>query len=234
MGRDFPGRLLELFLKDGQSVPQVSEFGAKGGDLVFQASEALGFQSSGGRFACGGGTERRGLRRGFVNIAGEKMDEAGFLGAWLAREDFDERGLALHEEIESGVYSVEIVELVEALGASAELAGGLRAAEKEDAEEGYFVAVEIEDVLEAVLELGYATVGGGGTGETLVVQRVENLANGGFIEIHDRVAIRFLVAGVDDGVEGQRVILGSGDLFFEERAEDTRFRGSEMECHGDR
>ena len=100
-----------------------------------------------------------------MDVSGEQVDEASFLGAGLAREDFDERGLALHEEIESGVDGVEIVELVETVGAGAELAGGLWAAEKEDTKKGDFVAVEVEGFLEAVLEFGDAAVGCGGAGE---------------------------------------------------------------------
>ncbi len=76
-----------------------------------------------------------------MDVAGEKVDVAGFLGAGLARKHFDEWRLALHEEIEGGVDGSEIVELVEAVGAGAQLAGGLRAAEKEDAEDGDFVAI---------------------------------------------------------------------------------------------
>ena len=102
------------------------------------------------------------------NVTGEEMGVAGFLGAGLAGEDFDERGFALHEEVQSGLDTVEIFEVVEALGAGAEFAGGLRAAEEEDAEDGDFVTVEVEDFLEAVFVLGDAAVAAGGPGQYLI------------------------------------------------------------------
>ena len=44
-----------------------------------------------------------------------------------------------------------------------------------------------------------------------------------FVQVHDRVAIGFLVAGVDQGVEGKRIIIGSGDFFFQQRPEYPGF-----------
>jgi hypothetical protein len=55
----------------------------------------------------------------------------------------------------------------------------------------------------------------------LFVQRVERLADGVFVEIHGRLAIRFLVAGIDESVQGEWVVFGSGDLFFDEGAQDA-------------
>ncbi len=161
------------------------------------------------------------------------MGVASLLCAWLAREDFDEGGLAVHEQVESGVHGGEIVELIKAIGAGAEFAGSLRAAEKEHAEQGDFVAVEIEDFGEAVFELGYAAVGGGGACEALLAQRMERAANGVFVEIHHWIAIRFLVGGVQDGVQRKRVILGRGDLFFNKRAQDAGFDWGQGEVHGE-
>jgi len=37
----------------------------------------------------------------------------------------------------------------------------------------------------------------------LAVEGMKGLADGGFVESHDRFAIRFLVAGVDEGVQGK-------------------------------
>jgi hypothetical protein len=162
------------------------------------------------------------------------MSVAGFLGARLAWEDSDERRIALHQQVERGVDGAEIVKLVEALAAGAEFAGSLRAAEDQDAEEGDFVAMEVESFLEAMLELGDAAVSGGGTGQAELVERVESAADGIFVEIGDGFAIGFLVAGVEESVEGERVIFGSGNFFFEEGAEDAGLGGAEMNVHGDR
>jgi len=160
---------LELFLKKGELLLQVGELGAKCGDFVFKARESLRVRRAARRFGGGGGILRCARRRGFTNVAGEKVDEAGFLGAGLAGENFDEWRLAPHEEIEGRVDGGKIVELVEALGTSAKLAGGLRAAEKQDAQESDFVAMEIEDVLKAVLKLGDAAVRCGGARQAMLV-----------------------------------------------------------------
>ena len=161
------------------------------------------------------------------------MRVAGFFGARLAREDFDERRLTIHQEVERGVDGVQVVELVEAIGARAEFAGSLRTAEEEDAEQGDFVAVEIEDVCEAMFELGDAAVGGGGAGEALLLERMESAADGVFVELHDRIAIGFLVGGVQEGVQRERVVVGSGDFFFDEGAEDAGFDGVRGKVHGE-
>jgi len=52
---------------------------------------------------------------------------------------------------------------------------------------------------------------------------MERAADGVFIEIHHWIAIRFLVGGVQDSVQRKRVILGRGDFFFDERAQDAGF-----------
>ena len=58
--------------------------------------------------------------------------------------------------------------MVHAFGAAAEFAGSLGSAEKEDADDGDFAAVEVEDFLQAVFKLGDAAVGAAGwAGEAL-------------------------------------------------------------------
>src|SRR5690349_9017489 len=114
--------------------------------------------------------------------------------------------------LQAGLHGAQIVEGVHALGARAEFAGSLRAAEQQDAKNGDLVAIEIESFLEAVFVFGDAAVRGtDGADEGLAVERMEGLANGDFVESHDRLAIRLLVAGVDKGVQGERVVFGSSD-----------------------
>ena len=55
----------------------------------------------------------------------------------------------------------------------------------------------------------------------------EGIADRGFVERHHRVAVIFLVAGVDQGVERERVVVGRGDVFFDQGAEDAGFDFSE-------
>jgi hypothetical protein len=41
------------------------------------------------------------------------------------------------------------------------------------------------------------------------------LADGVFVEVGDGFAVRLLVASVEEGVERERVIFGSGDFLFD-------------------
>ncbi len=161
------------------------------------------------------------------------MRVASLLGAGLARKNFDEWRLALHQMLKAGLHGTQVVEWMHTLGAGAELAGGLRAAQQQDAEDGDLVTIKVEGFLEAMLVLGDAAVGGAdGTNEGLSVQGMQGLADGGFVEIHDRIAVRFLVTGVDEGVQGERVVFGSGDLLFDEGAESAAFDLVQKDVHG--
>ena len=78
---------------------------------------------------------------------------------------------------------------------------------------------------------GDAAVGAAGrAGEALLLQRAESLAHGFFVKGHHRVAIVFLIAGVDQGVERERIVVGRGDIFFDQGAEDASFDFGEI--HG--
>ena len=94
------------------------------------------------------------------------------------------------------------------------------AAEDEEADEGGLVAAEIEDGADAVLVLGDAGVAIG-SGEALLFKSVEGLADLLLVEVKDGVAAGVLVARVDERVQRERIVLGRGDLFFDESAEDA-------------
>jgi len=75
-----------------------------------------------------------------------------------------------------------------------------------------------------VFVLGDAAIRGtDGADEGLTVQRMQRLPDGRFVETHCGFAVRFLVASIDEGVQRERVIFGSGDLFFDEGAQDPAF-----------
>jgi hypothetical protein len=224
-------QFLEAFLNEGKLLLQIGDFTAERGDFVFEAGQAGGVGVGGtvrGFWGRGGG-----LLRGFEGIAGKQMHVARFFGAGLARDDLDQRGIAFDQEIEGGVYGVEVVELVEALGAGAEFAGRLRAAEEKDTEQGDFVAMEIEDFVQAMLEFGDASIGGGGAGQAVLVEGVNGTADGVFVEGHDRIAIGFLIAGVEEGVEGEGIVFGRSDFLFDEGAQDAGFDFIQNDIHGD-
>ena len=158
------------------------------------------------------------------DFAGEEMGIARFLGAGLPGKNLDERWFALHQVLQAGLHGAEVVKMVQAFGAAAEFARRLGAAQEQNREDGNFVAIEVESFLEAVLVLGHAAVrGADGANEGLAVQGMQRLADGGFVEIHDGFAVRFLVAGVEECVQREWIVFGSGDLFFDERAQDPAF-----------
>ena len=111
------------------------------------------------------------------------MGVAGLAGAGLAGQDGGEGPVALlvasagwagGQALEGGLDGGEVVEGVEAVGAAAEFAGGLRAAEEEEAEDGGLVAAEVEDGADAVLVLGDAGVADrGDEGEVFVELRAD-------------------------------------------------------------
>ena len=77
-----------------------------------------------------------------------------------------------------------------------------------------------------MLVLGDTGVVEGGD-PVFVFEGMQSLADLVFDEIEYRVTAGFLVAGVDESVEGERIVLGSGDLFFDEGAENARLDGVE-------
>ena len=64
-----------------------------------------------------------------------------------------------------------------------------------------------------------------------IFESVECLANLFFVEIEDRVTAGALVAGVDQGVERERIVFGRGYLFFNEGAEDAELDRVEMHVY---
>jgi hypothetical protein len=130
-----------------------------------------------------------------AGLTGEDGGEwaAGLVGGWVG-------GGAGCETLERGLDSGEVVEGVEAIGSASELAGGLGAAEHEEAEDGGLVAAEVEDGADAVLVLGDASVAYR-SDEGQVFKEVKGLADLFFGEIEDRVAAGALIARVEQRVQ---------------------------------
>jgi hypothetical protein len=166
------------------------------------------------------------------------MGIAGLARAWLSRKDGG-KGAGLiagfiangagGQALEGGLNGAEIVEGVETVGAAAEFAGGLRAAEHKEAKDGGLVAAKVEDGADSMLIFGNSGIADRGD-ESEVFKRMEGLTNLFFSEIEHGIAAGALVAGVKQGVEGEGVVLWRGDLFLDERAEDAELMGREM--HG--
>jgi hypothetical protein len=121
----------------------------------------------------------------------------------------------------------EVVEGVETVGAAAEFAGCLGAAEQEEAEDGSLVATEVEDGADAMLVLGDAGVADR-SDEGEIFKGMESLTDFFFGEIEDGIAAGALIARVEENIEGERIVLRRGDLFFNEGAEDAELDGVEL------
>jgi len=95
------------------------------------------------------------------------------------------------------------------------------------------VAIKVESLLEAVFVLGDTAVrSADGADQGLAVERMQGLPDSGFVEIHDRIAIRLLIAGVDQGVQGEWVVFSSSDFLFDEGAQDAAFDFVQEDAHG--
>ena len=147
------GSLLELFSEYGELVLQVGDLLLKCCDFLFQTSDALAVRSD----ARGSCFYLR-LRVEYLHFAGEEMRVARFLGSGLPGKNLDEGRLALHQVLQAGLHGAEIIERMHAFGAGAKFAGRLRTAQKQNAQDGDFVAIEVEGFLQAVLVLGDAAV----------------------------------------------------------------------------
>jgi hypothetical protein len=226
-GSSFLRELLELFSEGSELLLQVGDLLAKRRDFFFEMRNGRGVE---GWRICHWFVLRFFFKK--FHITREEVGVARFLGARLSRKNLDQRRLALHQVLETGLDGAEIFERVHALGAGAEFPGGLRAAQKQDAEDGDFVAIEVESFLEAVFVLGDAAVrSADGADERLSVEGMQGLADGGLVESHDGFAVRFLVAGVEEGVEGEWIVFGRGDLFFDERTKDAAFDFGQLDVH---
>src|SRR5271165_7451213 len=121
------------------------------------------------------------------------------------------------------MHRLKILKFVQAFGASAQLAGRLRSAKQEDAKDGNFVAMKIVEFVHPVLVFRYAGIAAGAADQRLISQGTYSLPNRRFVQREDRVAIRFLVAGVQQCVQRERIVLRGGDFFFDEAAKYANF-----------
>ena len=88
------------------------------------------------------------------------MRIAGFLGSGLAGQDGGQRRLALHQLLQRGKDFANLVEAVQSLSPAAQLAGSLRAAQEQHADQRRLRAAEVEGLAQPVLVLGDAPVSG--------------------------------------------------------------------------
>jgi hypothetical protein len=215
----------------------------EGGDFSLELDNSLG----GGGVGDGGFEPVRMLvvRDGQVRRVSEEMGVSRLARAGLARENRSERAGALivnlivnliagfvgdgpgGEAFKRGMHGAEVVEGVEAVGAAAQFPGSLGAAQHQEAEDRGLVAAKVEDGADAVLVLGYAGIADGGD-ESEILKAVESLTDLLFGKVENRITAGALIARVDQGVKGERVVLRRRNLFFDEGAEDTELMSREL------
>lgn len=161
------------------------------------------------------------------------MGVSGFARAWLTWEDCGERRSALHELLKRGLHIVEGVEAIHAFSATAEFAGSLRPTQKQDGEDSSFAAIEVKNFLQTVLVFLDSTVcAAGRSGESIFLETGKCFADRILVEAHDGLAIRLLIAGIHQSVQGKRIVLGRGDVFLDESTEHTGLCRIQKDVHG--
>jgi hypothetical protein len=137
------------------------------------------------------------------------------------------RGPVLAESpVVSGVHGGQVIEGIEPVGAAAQLTGGLRATQHQQAENSCLVAAQIKDRADSVFVLGHATVTYRGY-ECDVFKRVKCLTNLIFREIKHGIAAGALIARVDQCIQRERIVFWGSDFFFDERAKNSELDGVE-------
>jgi hypothetical protein len=221
------------------ALPQGLKRSGEGGDFSLELDDSLGGGGVGG-----GGFEPVRMvvvRDGKVRRVSEEMGVSGLARAGLARENRGERAGALivnliagfvgggpgSEAFERGLDRSEVVEGVKTVGAAAEFAWSLGAAQHQEAEDRGLVAAKVEDGADAVLVLGYASVADG-RDESEIFKAVESLTDLLFRKVENGIAAGALVARVHQGVERERVVLRRRDLLFDEGAEDAELVSREL------
>jgi hypothetical protein len=124
--------------------------------------------------------------------------------------------------LQPGEDFTDFVEAVQTVGAAAQFAGSLRPAQQQHADERGLGAGKVEGLAEPVLVFGDAAIGAAGSaGQTMVFKAAQGQAHFFLVEVHDRFAVRALVAGVDEGVQRERIVVRSGDFLLNQGAENA-------------
>jgi hypothetical protein len=117
---------------------------------------------------------------------------------------------------------------VKPVGSTAQFTGCLGSAQQQHANQGRLSAAEIEGLAQPVLVFHNPSVAGSNaTGKLLALKAVERLPQVIFVEIHHRLAVRALVAGVPQRIQRKGIVVGSCDFFFNQRAQHAGFSSGE-------
>src|SRR5258708_29257456 len=150
----------------------------------------------------------------FDDGSAEGMPPARLLLARTARQLADQRRLVRHT-LQRLLHLAHRVEAVQAIAASAELAGSLRAAQEEEREHGLRRALELPARIEVVIP-PHGPAAEDLPDQLLILQAVEGALNLALPQLHHRLAIRLLVRGRDERVEREGVVLCRGQRLFDQ------------------
>jgi hypothetical protein len=117
---------------------------------------------------------------------------------------------------------------VETIGALADFAGALGAAQKQDGQNGALGRLQAQHVLEAVSEFR-GTAAEGLFDEVFLRESSQGFRNFLTSEMGDGVAAGSLVAGDEQRVVGERVAAGSEDFLLQQATENTGFLKVELD-----
>ena len=121
--------------------------------------------------------------------------------------------------------------------ARSKLAGRLRPAQQQQADDSQLRIVEVKIAVARVAEtldvfLGAALEVLIGAHEMLAFEFTDRVLDLALGEIHHRIAGGFLVAGAGQRIECQRVLVRRHDRFFDQASDDAGFLVSELWQHG--
>jgi hypothetical protein len=202
---------------------QVRERGLELGDTLFQLSNAV-CHASGDR------CRKHGCHaRNRFDFVGYELLPTLFLLARLTLEQSDQA--VVDKVVQAALDIVHRVEWLEALGSCPQLGRCLRAANKEHGHHGRGFVVETE------LLVGDLAISGNAATvrrvddahQTLRLHRRDRRLDFMFVERHDRVTRRRLVACQHQSVHRQRVLIGHGAFFLHQAAEHPAFDHGEHE-----
>jgi hypothetical protein len=126
-----------------------------------------------------------------------------------------------------------VLEAVHTLGAATQFARRLRATQQQHANQGGLGAGEVKDLLQPVLIFGDAAIGAAGrAGQPLLAHVPQCQADGFFVKTRYRLAIVLLIAGIDQSIQRKRIVVGRGDVFFDQRSEHAGFSRIKDDAHG--
>ena len=144
--------------------------------------------------------------------------------AGLAVQAHDQRLVTVGEQPQRLVHVLYTGKVGQARAAGVDLPGGLRAAQHQHRQRRQLAARQVEGAVEQVPHLGDAVPGAGrGAGETAAHQPLNGSVDVAGVVGRDGVARRLLIAGGDQAVHRQRIVIGRRESLLGQGARHADF-----------